>query len=629
MRIYIFLFYCCYLFVSLTGKAEATPATLFVKKIDYNAGGQATRIEYGNGMITTKTYDSITARLKRIYSVKGTDILQDLNYTYDSVGNIVAIADAENTADQAFIYDALNRLKQAVGDSYGTKSYAYDKIGNITAKEGVSYAYSKVNAGPHAVTSLSDGSTLAYDLNGNPTSIAKTGQNTTYTYDRENRLSEVKKNSSSIGKYFYDGDGGRTAKISSGATTHYAGSLYESTGGVGVSKIFLGSEQIATVSQDQVRFYAHDHLGGINVVTNSSGSPIELMEFKPYGEFARHEKYGGSQNVSWEAFTGKPLDNETGLMYFGARYYSPFLGRFLTPDTVVQSPMDPQTFNRYSYCGNNPVNRVDPSGHSWLSKIFDRVNKFFRNTIEWLEKVTNSKWSVNVEVGQTHKFQDIKTLGQNATQIGFAIAAQPWQMGVGFYRWVYDPRFEILETMYDPHDGPILPSYIEDGDKVFINGILNSKPYAIENANKVHATKVGYNPSDGALADLTESFLQKMFFTSSIDRQLAQLLIGHKDISLAGHSQGAIIVSNTLVNLGIRNAKRGIDNVEYINTQITKTRGFGAGMFAGVSGKILYSSRSFDFSNALGPNLTEPYKFISGVAGMLFLPLGMDHHGIE
>ena len=47
----------------------------------------------------------------------------------------------------------------------------------------------------------------------------------------------------------------------------------------------------------------------------------------------------------------------------GARYYDPVLGRFITPDTIVQAPYDPQTLNRYAYCRNNPVKYIDPTGH--------------------------------------------------------------------------------------------------------------------------------------------------------------------------------------------------------------------------------------------------------------------------
>ena len=53
----------------------------------------------------------------------------------------------------------------------------------------------------------------------------------------------------------------------------------------------------------------------------------------------------------------------------GARYYDPVLGRFITPDTIVQDPYDPQSLNRYAYCRNNPVKYIDPSGHEFVAAI--------------------------------------------------------------------------------------------------------------------------------------------------------------------------------------------------------------------------------------------------------------------
>jgi RHS repeat-associated protein len=61
-------------------------------------------------------------------------------------------------------------------------------------------------------------------------------------------------------------------------------------------------------------------------------------------------------------FTGQRLDG-TGLYYYNARYYDPTIGRFISPDTVIQNPANPQCFNRYSYCLNNPLKYTDPSGH--------------------------------------------------------------------------------------------------------------------------------------------------------------------------------------------------------------------------------------------------------------------------
>ena len=61
-------------------------------------------------------------------------------------------------------------------------------------------------------------------------------------------------------------------------------------------------------------------------------------------------------------FTGQRLDG-TGLYYYGARYYDSSMGRFVSADTVVPSASNPQTLNRYSYCLNNPLKYIDPSGN--------------------------------------------------------------------------------------------------------------------------------------------------------------------------------------------------------------------------------------------------------------------------
>jgi RHS repeat-associated protein len=61
-------------------------------------------------------------------------------------------------------------------------------------------------------------------------------------------------------------------------------------------------------------------------------------------------------------FTGQRLDG-TGLYYYGARYYDPTIGRFISADTIVPNPANPQSLNRYSYCLNNPLKYIDPTGH--------------------------------------------------------------------------------------------------------------------------------------------------------------------------------------------------------------------------------------------------------------------------
>ena len=62
-------------------------------------------------------------------------------------------------------------------------------------------------------------------------------------------------------------------------------------------------------------------------------------------------------------YTDQELDGENGLYNYNARLYDPFIGRFISADTIVPQPFNPQSLNRYSYCLNNPLIYVDPSGH--------------------------------------------------------------------------------------------------------------------------------------------------------------------------------------------------------------------------------------------------------------------------
>ncbi|MEK6713650.1 MAG: hypothetical protein AABY41_05605, partial [Nitrospirota bacterium] len=290
--------------------------TLFIKNVDYNAAGQMTKVEYGNGDVTTYTYNSLNLRLTRLYTVdKNGAALQDLNYTYDSVGNILSIDDKVNTADQTFKYDELNRLVEASNPnpgSYGTKTYVYDTIGNIVQKDGKTYFYGGISGGPHAVTALSDGTTFTYDANGNMVTKVEAGVTTNYKYDSENRLIEVKKGGSIIGQYTYDGDGGRVKKTatvgSTTTTTTFVGSLFETSGARTTKFIFLGGQRVAAVTNSPTLgsttlYYHTDHLGGANVLTDATGFKKELIEYEPFGLESRHEKYGSSEEIAWYYFT--------------------------------------------------------------------------------------------------------------------------------------------------------------------------------------------------------------------------------------------------------------------------------------------------------------------------------------
>mgnify|MGYP001600812842 CR=1 FL=1 len=190
------------------------------------------------------------------------------------------------------------------------------------------------------------------------------GAGRTLTYDYDNRPTSIIYNSMALISV-YDAGGNRVKKITPNSTTTYIGQLYECTGGVCTKYVFAGSQRIANIKGTDTFYYHTDHLGSSNIITDSGGNKVEDIFYYPYGEL----KYNsGSVNVKHK-FTGQEEDAETGLYYYGARYYDPRLGRFISADTIVPEPFNPQALNRYSYCANNPIIYTDPSGHGWAEWI--------------------------------------------------------------------------------------------------------------------------------------------------------------------------------------------------------------------------------------------------------------------
>jgi len=102
-----------------------------------------------------------------------------------------------------------------------------------------------------------------------------------------------------------------------------------------------------------ITYYHSDHLGSTSAITNEAGEVVEEQVNLPFGErISGDEKYG---------FASKELD-ETDLQYFGARYYNPAVGKFLTIDPALQD------FSSYGYTGGNPLIRIDPDGR-WFKKL--------------------------------------------------------------------------------------------------------------------------------------------------------------------------------------------------------------------------------------------------------------------
>jgi RHS repeat-associated protein len=127
-----------------------------------------------------------------------------------------------------------------------------------------------------------------------------------------------------------------------------------------------GNVSYVVSSLSDTHFYFADHLGTVSLIVNANGSIESKSEFDPYGV----EVDGNGWDANHYKFTGKERDIESGLDYFGARYYGSTMGRFLSPDwadkpeAVPYSDLsDPQSLNLYGYVRNNPLKTVDSDGH--------------------------------------------------------------------------------------------------------------------------------------------------------------------------------------------------------------------------------------------------------------------------
>jgi RHS repeat-associated protein len=210
-----------------------------------------------------------------------------------------------------------------------------------------------------------------YDANGN--TLVDNGSPTQDRYDAENRL---------IGRgtnitLAYDDEGNRVSKTVNGLTIYYlvddqnpsgyAQVLAEYTGSVSNAPTVTYEYGLALIEEtyDGTPFYyAYDGQGNVRFLLDTNGGAADSYDYDAWGNLLYK---GAMPDVNNYLFTGQQWDPDLGMYYLRARYYNPNLGRFWTMDTYEGDQTDPLSLHKYLYCGNNPVNQRDPSGHGDMS----------------------------------------------------------------------------------------------------------------------------------------------------------------------------------------------------------------------------------------------------------------------
>jgi RHS repeat-associated protein len=354
------------------------PATLATvnSSTGFWPNGAVRDITLGNGLTQTSVLNNRLQPCRLNVNSSGTALatctaaipsgsVQDFNYGFNSGttdnGNVMGwTATGQQTFNRAYTYDQLNRLG-TMGDSATNQtckglSWVYDAWGNRTAQNVTSGTCPSPQTPVNTNNRLTIGG-YTYDAAGNVTHDATHG----YTYDAENHLVQV--DAGSTATYTYDAVGKRLEKTTSAGHLDY---LYDLAGNVAgewnstpiAHYDYLNGQLVAEYIASTTYFIHKDHLGSTRLITGVTQNIVDNMDYLPFGE----QIAGGSSST--HKFTGKERDSESNLDNFEARYMASSQGRFMSPDpaNAGADSTNPQTWNMYSYVGNNPLAFTDPTG---------------------------------------------------------------------------------------------------------------------------------------------------------------------------------------------------------------------------------------------------------------------------
>ncbi len=370
---------------------DASNSNLLWQTDALDARGNVIQESYGNGQSTYANFDETNGRLNYIQTgPSGGSATQNLYYQWDRVGNMLSRRDANQNLTETFGYDALYRLTSTQVAGLPAVTMTYDAIGNITSKSDVgtgSYNYNTAQAGcdytgltaqPHAVRNAG-GTVYCYDKNGDM--ISRSGAAVTWTtYNYPQTISQGGGNSST---FYYNADRGRYRQIRvDGTITEdviYVGNVFEKMMRGGTTEyrhsIVANGRIVAIVLRstnqaDSNVLYLHDdHLGSTDVISKATGASFKTS-FDAWGN-RRASTWNGAPTsddksaitaTTHRGFTGEEQLDNLNLIHLNGRVYDPVMGRFLSADPIVQDPYHSQSFNRYAYVWNNPLNATDPTG---------------------------------------------------------------------------------------------------------------------------------------------------------------------------------------------------------------------------------------------------------------------------
>src|SRR6266568_3324546 len=317
------------------------------------------------------------------------------------------------------------------------QAFSYDSLDRMASGPAGSVTYGDINH-VHAATTLGSipNPYAGYDAMGNmtcrntdTTSGHTCGSSPTgalMSYDNEGRLASWTAPSGTTASdgFLYDNEGNRVLqRVNTGSVTDtitfdgYSETVL-SGGTITPTKYYnVNGQRVAMRTNSTLSYLLSDVLGSSTIALTSSGSTQAVQLFAPYGAV----RYSQGTMPTTYNFTGQRLDRQTGLLYYGFRYYDTVSGRFVRADTTQTNAggMDP-----YAYVGDNPETKDDPTGHDGWTQAWNVVTSVL-NTANTVNKAI-----INVELqvldfvtGASSMVNDVKTIFNGKANLGSKLLA--------------------------------------------------------------------------------------------------------------------------------------------------------------------------------------------------------------
>lgn len=338
--------------------------------------GRETRVSNGTDILTWD-YDSYEM-LSEIKAEYLSTTLMEYDYSFDvNTGNLNWRKNVLENKTENFAYDNLDRLTGVSTDASQSINYLNNNNnGNINYKSDAGTYEYNISGKPYqvsAITNIVDVDTAYQDIDyywfEKVEKITQSGKTAEFDYNADfQRIRMVLKDDGSTTKtrYYFGSSVGRDV-VGTTETDYYwiGGDAYTA---VAVAK--------KTSSGTTVYNIFRDHLGTITSLKSSSG--LDEYSFDSWGRRRDNETWnytlsGEPALFAHRGFTAHEHLEDFNLINMNGRLYDPVVGRFLSPDPFVQAPGFTQSFNRYSYCLNNPLIYTDPSGKNFLGFLFRAI----------------------------------------------------------------------------------------------------------------------------------------------------------------------------------------------------------------------------------------------------------------